>query len=96
LTSIGASDFAREDVTTTGVQVPATVPCGSGTLAIDSSGHITLLADGNPDIQAQLEDVRRGDYVDLWSGSDWGCPVGEDGRELWCFWPNGGRRTPAG
>jgi hypothetical protein len=22
-----------------------------------------------------------------WCGDNWGCLVGEDGRDLWCFWP---------
>jgi hypothetical protein len=78
-------------MTTAEVQVPAIVPCGGGTLVIDSSGQVTLLADGRPDAHGQLEDVRRGDYVALWCGSDWGCLIGEDGRELWCFWPEEGR-----
>jgi hypothetical protein len=77
-------------MTTVEVQVPATVPCGGGALAIDSNGWITLVADGKPDIHAQLEDVRRGDHVHLSCGNDWGCLVGEDGRELWCFWPKEG------
>jgi hypothetical protein len=55
-------------MTTAEVRVPATVPCGGGTLAIDGSGQITLLADGQPDVHAELEGVRRGDYVELWCG----------------------------